>query len=88
MPNKRDTALRALKISRGQIDGILKMIEDERDCIDIANQLLATQSLLKKTELCILQDSLERCLKEASTLSAPAEKLEKLNQILEKIVVK
>lgn len=38
---------RKLKIARGQIDGILQMIENDRYCVDISNQLLATQALLK-----------------------------------------
>ncbi len=37
-----------LKTARGQIDGILKMIDDERYCIDISKQIFAVQSLLKK----------------------------------------
>ena len=30
-----------LKTARGQIDAVIKMIEDERYCIDISNQLLS-----------------------------------------------
>ena len=37
-----------LKTARGQLDGILKMVEEDRYCIDISNQLMATQSILKK----------------------------------------
>ncbi|HCY53963.1 MAG TPA: CsoR family transcriptional regulator, partial [Kandleria vitulina] len=33
--------LRYLKTARGQIDGIMKMIEDDRYCIDISTQLMA-----------------------------------------------
>lgn len=43
----RDSVRRKLKIARGQLDGILQMIDDDRYCVDISNQLLATQSLLK-----------------------------------------
>ena len=39
---------RLLKIARGQIDGILKMIEDDAYCMDISNQLMATASILRK----------------------------------------
>ena len=37
---------RYLKTARGQIDGILKMMEDDRYCIDISTQLMATIGLL------------------------------------------
>ena len=39
---------RLLKTARGQIDGILKMVEEDRYCIDVSNQLMATQSILSK----------------------------------------
>ena len=38
----------SIKIARGQLDGILRMIEEDRYCVDISNQLLATQALLKR----------------------------------------
>ena len=34
---------RLLKTARGQIDGILKMIDDDRYCVDISNQIMATR---------------------------------------------
>ena len=39
---------RLLKIARGQIDGNLKMNEDNAYCMDISNQLMATASTLRK----------------------------------------
>lgn len=36
---------RLLKTARGQIDGILKMIDEDRYCIDISNQIMASQSI-------------------------------------------
>ena len=88
MTTERNSALKALKISRGQIDGIIKMIEEGRYCIDIANQLLATQSLLKKAELSILQGHIRSCVKDACLMDQPEEKLEEMNKILEKLLGK
>ena len=34
-----------LKTARGQIDGILNMIEEDRYCIDISHQLMATMAI-------------------------------------------
>ena len=39
---------RLLKTARGQLDGILAMVEANRYCMDISNQILATQSILSK----------------------------------------
>ena len=46
---------RLLKTARGQIDGILKMIEEDRYCMDISNQLMATQSILSKANSEVLK---------------------------------
>ena len=64
------------------------MIEEGRYCIDIANQLLATQSLLKKAELSILQGHMRTCVKDACLMDHPDEKIEELNKILEKLLGK
>ena len=58
MKAKKGEVIHKLKIARGQIDGILQMIEEDRYCVDISNQLQATQALLKsanqQTEFYIL----------------------------------
>ena len=43
--------IRLLKTAKGQIDGLLKMIEDDRYCVDISTQIIATISILKKVNL-------------------------------------
>mgnify|MGYP003265908011 CR=1 FL=1 len=55
----RDSVRRKLKIARGQLDGILQMIDDDRYCVDISNQLLATQSLLKSANQQIMREALQ-----------------------------
>ena len=41
---------RLLKTARGQIDGIIKMIEDGRYCIDISNQIFASSAMQKRAD--------------------------------------
>lgn len=61
MNEERKKALQSLKTARGQIDGIVKMIEDERYCMDISNQIVASQALLKRANLLILGSVLKKC---------------------------
>lgn len=75
-----------LKIARGQLDGILKMIEEDRYCVDISNQLMATQSLLKSANQQILQAHIRNCVREALETDQPNPKLEEALQLLEKMV--
>ena len=39
---------RLLKTARGQIDGILKMIEEDRYCLDISHQIMAADAILRR----------------------------------------
>ena len=89
MNEQKKKALKSLKTARGQIEGIIRMIEEERYCVDISNQILASQSLLKKANLLILEQHLLHCVKDACQNEANAE--EKMNEvinILEKIMNK
>ena len=54
-----------LRIARGQIDGLLAMIEKDAYCIDVSNQLLATIALLKKVNGDVVSAHLEHCVKQA-----------------------
>lgn len=71
-----------LKIARGQIDGILKMIDDDRYCIDISNQILATSSLLDKANREILKAHMDACIRKAFEEGSESEKEEKIEEIL------
>jgi DNA-binding FrmR family transcriptional regulator len=88
MSEERKKALQSLKTAKGQIEGIIRMIEDDRYCIDIANQLMAVQSLIKKADLIILQGHLRHCVKDACLNNNPDEKIEELNKVLEKLLSK
>ena len=80
MNQEKIKALQALKTSKGQIEGIIKMIEEGRYCIDISNQIIAAQSLLKKANMLILKQHLSHCVKDA-VLSDNGE--EKINEIID-----
>lgn len=88
MSEERKKALQSLKTAKGQLEGIIKMIEDERYCIDISNQILASQSLLRKANLAILQGHLNHCVKEACKSDNSDEKIEEIKKLLEKILSK
>jgi DNA-binding FrmR family transcriptional regulator len=74
-----------LKTARGQIDAILRMVDDDRYCVDISNQLLATQSLLKKTNKLVLEAHLKNCVHQSFETGADVDK--KIDEVL-KIVEK
>lgn len=86
--DERKKAIQYLKTSRGQIEGIIKMIEDERYCVDISNQIIAAQAILKKANLVILKRHLEHCVKDACEEGNGEEKIEEIVNILDKVLSK
>lgn len=72
---------RLLKTARGQIDGILRMVEDDRYCIDISTQLMATQSLLARINADVLKAHVEGCVRTAMESGDEQEKEAKLAEI-------
>lgn len=80
---------RLLNTARGQIEGVLKMIETDRDCLEISSQLLATQSILKKVNIEILRGHLSHCVKESFEHDSEVIKQEKMEEfvlLLNKII--
>ena len=75
-----------LKIARGQLDGILQMVDEDRYCVDISNQLLATQAILKKANQEILHAHIRSCVREGLQTDEPNPKLEEALALLEKLV--
>lgn len=59
-----DKALTHLKRIRGQLDGIIRMYEDERACVDIVRQVIAARGSLGTVARDLLTDEASRCTKE------------------------
>jgi len=76
---------RLLKTARGQIDGILTMVEEDRYCIDISNQLLATTAILRKINQEVVKAHLHSCVKDAFIEGNEEEKIEEIIALLEKM---
>ncbi len=85
MNHMEDTEIiNSLKTARGQIDGILKMIEEERYCIDIAKQIISVQSLLKKANMKILKNHIHSCVVSGIKEGKGDEKIDEILYILDK----
>lgn len=54
-----------LSIAKGQLEGIIKMVEEDRYCLDVSDQLMATRALLKKTNNLILKNHIDSCVRNA-----------------------
>ncbi len=60
-PHTKSDLLKRLARVRGQVEGIQRMVEDERYCPDILQQFAAVHSALRAAEKRLLSNHLERC---------------------------
>ncbi|MBR5319844.1 MAG: metal-sensing transcriptional repressor [Peptococcaceae bacterium] len=75
-----------LKTARGQIDGILKMVEDDRYCMDISQQLMAAEAMLNKVNKEILTAHLKHCVSHAQTQEERDIKIDEMVNMLGKLM--
>ncbi|MGL4383405.1 MAG: metal-sensing transcriptional repressor [Bacilli bacterium] len=87
MITTKDKNIRLLNTAKGQIDGLVKMVESERYCIDISNQLLASIAILKKVNNQILQDHLRGCVIDSFSDEHESvdEKISEIISVIEKL---
>jgi DNA-binding FrmR family transcriptional regulator len=61
----KKACLSRLSRIEGQVRGLAKMVDDDRYCIDVVNQVQAVIAALKKVEGEILKDHIALCVEHA-----------------------
>ena len=84
MMAEKQTVGRLLKTARGQIDGILKMIDEDRYCMDISHQVMATEAILRRANKEIIRAHMKGCISDALNSGNGDEKIDELMDILDK----
>ncbi len=79
-------AMTTLSTARGQIDGIVRMIDEDRYCIDVSKQILSVIALLKKANNTVLRQHMNTCVRDAISAGGGEEKVEEIMVILDKYV--
>ena len=84
----RDDAklIRLLKTAGGQIEGIIKMIEEGKYCIDINNQIMAAQAVLGRVNREVLNAHLHSCVLSSVESGSADEKMDEIAAVLDKLI--
>lgn len=69
----------------GQIRGVKKMVEEDRYCIDIINQVSAISSALNSFNKVLLADHIQSCVVQ-DVEAGSSEKVEELCETLQKLM--
>jgi DNA-binding FrmR family transcriptional regulator len=84
----RDDVLKRLRRIEGQVRGVARMVEEERYCIDVLDQISAATRALHATALELLDDHLAHCVADAIAAGgdAAAEKVSEASAAISRIV--
>ncbi|RYG73490.1 metal-sensitive transcriptional regulator [Lentibacillus lipolyticus] len=53
-----------VKRIEGQVRGLMKMMEEEKECRDVVTQMTAVRNALDRTVALIVSQNLEQCIRE------------------------
>lgn len=80
--NERSTQqdlINRLNRLEGQIRGITRMVQDNRDCAEIMQQISAARSALHAASLVFLKDTVNQCMRQKGTVDTnPSELVDEL----------
>lgn len=82
-PEQKDKVEARLKRVSGQVDGIRRMVESDRYCVDVLVQLSAVQSALAKVGQMVLDSHVRTCVTQAMTSGQPADRDEKIAELMD-----
>lgn len=77
---KIDLKLRLKKVA-GQINGIDKMLDDGRYCVDVVQQILAARAALNRVSLIILESHAKSCVVTAIKENRAEESIDELMDV-------
>ena len=78
-PDEMQKVVKRLRRAQGQIGGVLKMIDEGRECQDIVTQLAAVSKALDRAGFAIVASGLQTCLATGEGIdSLDAKKMERL----------
>ena len=88
MNEGKKKAMTKLKTARGQIDGIIRMLENDRYCVDVSTQILSSIGLLKKANIDVLNSHIRTCVADAILEGEDQgnEKIEEIINIIDKYI--
>ena len=81
-PQHRRAVLNRLKTSRGHLDAVVRMVEDDSYCPDVMKQLSAVQGSLERASRIVLRNHLETCVAAAMAAGRTDEIVDELMEAL------
>lgn len=81
----QERIIHRLKIARGHLDKVIKMVEDDNYCIDVIHQLQAVESGLKETGNVLLKNHLSGCVADAMTKGKKDQAIKEVIEVFKRV---
>lgn len=82
--NTQERILHRLKISKGHLQKVIKMIEEDKYCIDVLHQSQAVQAALKETDGVVLENHLRTCVADSIKSGNQEEAIAEVMEVFKK----
>lgn len=83
-PSISQSVLHRLKIARGHLNKVVKMVETGEYCVDVIHQSMAVQAALREIDHVILKNHMETCVASAIRQGKTREVVEEVMKVMEK----
>jgi len=80
------SVINRLKRTEGQIRGIQRMLEEEKECVDVVTQLSAVRSSVDRIMGLIVAENLKQCVENPD--ADPEEQAEKIQKAIQLVIKK
>lgn len=82
--DKQEQILHRLKIAKGHLEKVIKMVEEDTYCIDILHQSQAIQAALKETDAVMLDNHLRTCVADSIKSGNQEEAIKEVMEVFKK----
>lgn len=79
----KTSCLRRFKRIEGQVRGLIRMVEEDRYCIDVVTQISAVRAALRRAEEEILKDHVSHCVEHAIASGDRSDQRRKIAELME-----
>ncbi len=78
---EKQRILARLKRSEGQVRGVMRMVEEDKYCVDVMNQVAAIQGALAEVSKNLLSRHLDTCVRTAMESGKPKDRTRMLGEL-------
>ena len=79
---KKKVVVRLHRIA-GQVEGVARMIEDDRYCVDVLLQIASAQAALGQVGALVLRSHVDTCVSEAMSHGTTVQRKKKIDELMD-----